>query len=675
MKLVNCHIENFGKLHDFSIDFSDGENIIYHENGWGKTTFAAFLRAMFYGLDGERKRSLEENERKRYTPWQGGAFGGQITFEVNGKRYIATRFFGEQEEFELRDADTNLKSEDYSANLGEELFQINRESFMRTVFIGQNDCGTCGADDIHAKISNLTDNTNDLNNYEKASDVLTKLLNGMTPKRSTGTLARRKNDIAQYERKVLEGEAIEKSIESYQEYLQREQERYDACKNELKEATELQKQVSGMHARMAQKEQWEELKDTYGKREQEMLTVQSYFGDEVPAQDTVEEMLHASKELGSKKEQHAKEQAVLDALKQEEDSLKQSGNNQFVLTILGAILMGVALVLMMTVSFEIGLALEIVGIVLTVIGIIASSKAISEKKAWNIAQEQKKVKMQEAQERVESNEREMAQLRNQVVAFLEQYGVNAQDETLNEHLYEMKNQISRYQYAVQLWKEAESRVKEFESRMNLAELEAFKPQEGMPSLEELNAKVLELNETLELTHKTIQNYNRNLERLQLQYDEWEENSQHLETLKQLQKEETEKYKHIELTKKYLGMAKEAITTKFVGPILEKFAMYYESIVQSAGTHFYMDANTELTFDEHGKQRETGTLSMGYQDLTGICLRIALVDAMYTGEKPMLIMDDPFVNLDDEKIVAARKLLKQVAKKYQIIYFTCSKARV
>ncbi len=675
MKLINCHIENFGKLRDYSVDFSDGTNIICEENGWGKSTFAAFIRAMFYGLDGERKRSLEENERKRYTPWQGGAFGGQITFETNGKRYIVTRFFHEPEEFELRDADTNLISLDYSKNLGEELFQINRESFMRTVFIGQNDCATSGADDIHAKISNLADNTNDLNNYEKAGEVLTKLLNSMTPKRSTGTLARRKNAIAEYERKVLEGKAIAKSIESYQEYLQREQERYDACKNELKETTKLQKQVSAMRARVAQKEQWEELKDTYVKREQEMLTVQSIFGEEVPTQDIVEEMLQISKELSNKKEKLVAEHAVLDALKQEEDSPKQRGNSQFVLTIFGVILMAVAIILMMKVSLEIGLVLEIVGIVLTVTGIIASSKAISEKKAWNIAQEQKKVKMQEAQERVDSNEREMMGLRNRVVTFLEKYGVNVQDETLNEHLYEMKNQISRYQYAVQLWKEAESRIKEFESRMNLAELEAFKPQEGMPSLEELNAKVLELNETLELTHKTIQNYNRNLERLQMQYDEWEENSQHLETLKQLQQEETEKYKHIELAKKYLGMAKEAITTKYVGPILDKFAMYYEGIVQRASTHFHMDADTKLTYDEHGKQRETGTLSMGYQDLAGICLRIALADAMYTGEKPMLIMDDPFVNLDDEKIVAAKELLKQVADKYQIIYFTCSKARV
>ena len=33
MKLIACHIENFGKLHDFDISFTDGLNVICRENG------------------------------------------------------------------------------------------------------------------------------------------------------------------------------------------------------------------------------------------------------------------------------------------------------------------------------------------------------------------------------------------------------------------------------------------------------------------------------------------------------------------------------------------------------------------------------------------------------------------------------------------------------------------
>jgi len=56
------------------------------------------------------------------------------------------------------------------------------------------------------------------------------------------------------------------------------------------------------------------------------------------------------------------------------------------------------------------------------------------------------------------------------------------------------------------------------------------------------------------------------------------------------------------------------------------------------------------------------------------MRLALVDAMYQEEKPFLILDDPFVNLDQEKVAAGNELLKEVAEEYQVIYFTCHDSR-
>ena len=59
---------------------------------------------------------------------------------------------------------------------------------------------------------------------------------------------------------------------------------------------------------------------------------------------------------------------------------------------------------------------------------------------------------------------------------------------------------------------------------------------------------------------------------------------------------------------------------------------------------------------------------------GFCLRLAFIDAVFTEEKPMLILDDPFTNLDDEKIKKARELVKEISKDYQVLYFTCSVSR-
>ena len=47
MKLIRCHIENFGVLSDFDFVFDDGLTTICQGNGFGKSTFAAFIKAMF----------------------------------------------------------------------------------------------------------------------------------------------------------------------------------------------------------------------------------------------------------------------------------------------------------------------------------------------------------------------------------------------------------------------------------------------------------------------------------------------------------------------------------------------------------------------------------------------------------------------------------------------------
>ena len=94
MKLLRCHIENFGVLSNFDYTFSDGLNVICRENGFGKSTLAAFLKAMFYGLPRTGTRSLAGNDRKRYEPWQGGVFGGFLEFTYQEASYRVTRTFG-----------------------------------------------------------------------------------------------------------------------------------------------------------------------------------------------------------------------------------------------------------------------------------------------------------------------------------------------------------------------------------------------------------------------------------------------------------------------------------------------------------------------------------------------------------------------------------------------------
>ena len=84
MRLISCHIENFGGLSAFDMAFDTGLTILREENGFGKTTLAEFIRAMFYGFP-RKAKTLDKNRRQKYTPWQGGKFGGNLTFRLDGK--------------------------------------------------------------------------------------------------------------------------------------------------------------------------------------------------------------------------------------------------------------------------------------------------------------------------------------------------------------------------------------------------------------------------------------------------------------------------------------------------------------------------------------------------------------------------------------------------------------
>jgi uncharacterized protein YhaN len=56
------------------------------------------------------------------------------------------------------------------------------------------------------------------------------------------------------------------------------------------------------------------------------------------------------------------------------------------------------------------------------------------------------------------------------------------------------------------------------------------------------------------------------------------------------------------------------------------------------------------------------------------MRFALVDALFTEEQPFLVLDDPFVNLDKEKLERAMTFLKDAAGQYQILYLVCHESR-
>ena len=110
------------------------------------------------------------------------------------------------------------------------------------------------------------------------------------------------------------------------------------------------------------------------------------------------------------------------------------------------------------------------------------------------------------------------------------------------------------------------------------------------------------------------------------------------------------------------------------PISQSFGKYYDRLVKNNLDEWKIDTNIGFQIREEGELRDVQWLSAGGQDLIGFCMHLALVDVMYREEKPFLLLDDPFVNLDESKTESAMQLLTEVAAEYQIIYFTCHESR-
>lgn len=796
MKLIACHIENFGKLSNFSVEFSNGINVINEANAWGKSTLAVFLKAMFYGLDAKKEAGAFEKERVLYRPWQGGIFGGEVDFEVEGKQYRISRSFGATEktdQFHLYDLSTNLESTDYSSRIGEELFDLDSTSFKRSIYIAQNDCVSNVSDGINAKLGNLAENTNDINNFDNASRQLKEILNQLTPDRATGSIKKRKNYITQLTQELRSLASAQEGLESIkrkeqvissqiQELLQirksyasalvvasedsRRKElhsQYDAL---CKEVEEKEKKTKGFEtyfpmgiptARefseyIAIARKVEEAKTTLKGMElsitehEEWNQLQEMFRKEVPSEENIDFSIEMLSAVDKQKEEIARQEAILHMVEEDLEKLEQNsydeggaGHKIFLFMGCGIILVGAIVLAAWFFQWIPGLKTKKVviaalfavlcGAVFAFIGAVMGYKNEKNKASWKEIQEAEKEAALEQkvdlEEKITSLKDAVRNVHETIGTFLGKFRVYCEVGEYQSRLYKLKNQLHSYErlqdqltecmeerenYQVLLtkmnsfenkygfslgedattklstlqgkaleyklaedaYKEVYRKKKDFEQRQE----KTFWTREAVCpySLEELNHMIEQADLKLEELKEARIQYSKQLEDLQEQLDLRDEKQMELEEMLVQQDIDTKKYHIVKLTQDFLQRAKEQFTAKYMDPIAKGFSKYYKMLTGDTQENWVIDANINLKIHEQGELRDTKWFSAGYQDLIGICMRLALVDAMYQEEKPFLILDDPFVNLDKAKVSCGNKLLLSVSKEYQVIYFTCHDSR-
>lgn len=186
MKLLKCHIVGFGNWKNKTIDFQDGLTSVCEKNGFGKSSLASFIRAMFYGLERVTKAN---NERKRALPFDGSPCGGSLDFEWQGNQYSIERsFIGKTPKDDTLICYKNgIETKEFGEIPGNVVFGLNLDSFNRTIFISPTDLGISSSETLNAKMSHFVEGSSDGCDFSSVKESLEELKKKYKPQKSAET--------------------------------------------------------------------------------------------------------------------------------------------------------------------------------------------------------------------------------------------------------------------------------------------------------------------------------------------------------------------------------------------------------------------------------------------------------------------------------------------------------
>ena len=810
MKLNRLYIAGFGNLQDFTYEFGDGINVLSAPNGWGKSTLAAFLRAMFYGLGDSRARSVAENARKRYTPWTGGSFGGNLEFETKGKGYRIERFFGAKESedtFALYALETGKLSEDYTENIGEELFGIDADGFSRTVFMdasahvhGKVDKNANNS--INTKLNHLLQAENDLGNYEEAMEALVRRKRQYKTTGERGEIYTGERRLLELQRQIelcqgqkAQAQELDAQIAQLTPIVSESEQRMLALQNDMTRAV-------GQRERRAILETYSRMRSEISAAKKEAEAIAAQFEGQVPTQAEAEKMQMLAGQLGTlsgRAQQLHGDNTVSEAIAQvkprlggsvtpleeidraleicndlrdiegeirahaalaaslqdqadaigdlEQPKMGKPGKRAragkvfgVVLACLSVIMLITAAVMLLLSKIGLGIISGIGGLALLGLAVYVLLGAVSaaqlsgrakraadtafkietkkrlleeRERELGLAQEYKEKYTDKAAIPVALAEKHGLSVENGYIAALsalrsttDQYlrlceqqkakdalyeGIVAEADALWDRicaflarwnkpfdrencafvLAELRAALADLQRRRQEIEHKEQAARAYASEKNVRSLaeQGSPDQEKLPDPEELSAlweqsRALYQQQSTELT--ALVQKAEGLYEAADAYGAWVAEKQALEDKLALQ---NANYTAIVHAEKFLEQARENLSSRYLDKMQSAFLKRMQQM-SGEQKQFDMDTDFGITLREKGKSRSIEYLSSGWRDMVGFCLRLSLADGLFDEEKPCLVLDDPFVYLDTERTVAARELLDEIAKEYQILYLTC-----
>ncbi len=726
MKLKKCYIDNFGKLSSAEFNFSEGINTVKADNGYGKSTLAAFIKAMLYGLPDTKAQKLEENERRKFEPWQGGAWGGSLEFEFSGKNFRVERTFSKKasgDEVKILDTDTGKELFFDNGDVGREIFGIDREGFERTVFLSEKSFSEKNENpSIAAKLSDLSGVSFDLGAMRSALLLLDEQRKFYHRQSGSGAIDDTRHRLTQAELRLDALKLLEeghlKDCEKLDELLA-EQTRVSLSLEKAKEKRNKANEERILANGRANKE-----KQLAAELER-IKELSKSFPAGVPSPHEIDEFALIKKEIAAYEEHvrcvskqeplppPAVSEREIDSaatLLNEIESIKEriaennekasqnqtrSAEKKKKLLFFAAIplLSGLALGALLNPLFYLLITISLVPI----LAVFTSKRAATSKDGDNdtLASllENHELKFENFKRKLQFDMNDgrsiIAKARQELREYeFKKLEAERESNRRNEekkrylHLFE-KHKLFKERFGTENLESLRAAVSEYRTLTEIAkrlndELKEFSEKHGISAsfvtVGELDTEVEHCEEKLKALNSEIALLKRKTELDRAELEAKDALTADVEKLEEKLNDYTEKYETVKLTKSYLELARDKMNARYLKKTMDSFKRYVSFISDEDG-EYGMDTSFVLSKREGGQTKTKDSYSKGTRELYDIALRLSLSDALYDSDLPPLILDDPFAYFDDGKLEKAKELLLSIAKERQIIYLVpvCERA--
>lgn len=683
MRILRLDVQHFGKLEEFSLQPEAGLNIYRHPNEFGKTTLIYFIYYMFYGY--------EAKMLKKYLPWSGAEMAGSLTFEKDGREWRIRR---------IHPTKGMERRQIICLSNGEELKLANREqpgphflgmdgeTFLRTFCITQGDLLFSRTDGLDVALKNMAATGDENVSFKQAEDWLNKQhTQYMYRGKNQGPLLDKRQALAEGIRELeqvrlqlgeqiaehREWEELEKAIPQSDRAIEdlqlrlKKAEGSDALR--LLQQIEAIRQKKPMEPPAVAKEQLDEWERAHATREQALREA----ADAAEEQDRLTEQLQLVNENVG--------QFGFNSLSgQELEKLQKKGGFPWWLLCFGAALAADAAALF---SDQWILYLLSGLLLAAALGLLLAKRGARKRicHAYGAANEQQLLEKWEKYHQVLQQQEALKSARKEAADQAAARKDTAEAATARFEALRAETRIftpGELQQARIQWGVYENSLKQDSALLQEQALlngrsreELEQLAEGAALTEETAAQVRQLLGEVEAENRTLRNRRDALDPRLLQAL-WDQQTALKARNKVIKYEIIDDELALSAVQTALGWLKEAneeMNTHFAPKLCALAGEHLARLTGGKYQNLLLDVAFGISLETPEGTFPIEQFSAGTRDAVYFAFRLAVSSLLSETVLPM-VLDDPFVNLDDTRRAEAEELLQQAAKERQILYFSC-----